>query len=90
LRQASREFPTTVFALDEMYGIAPIPDLPNMLSEGGSQGVLVAGAVQDLALIQDRWKKSGDSFLTLFQDVLVYPGIRHRETLEIVSSLIGD
>jgi type IV secretory pathway TraG/TraD family ATPase VirD4 len=85
-----RETSTTVFVLDEMYGIAPIPDLPNMLSEGGSQGVIVAAAVQDLALIKDRWKIAGESFLTLFQDVLVYPGIRHKETLEMVSSLIGD
>jgi hypothetical protein len=84
-----REASTTVFVLDEMYGIAPIPDLPNMLSQGGSQGVIVA-AVQDLALIKDRWKIAGESFLTLFQDGLVYPGIRHRETLEMVSSLIGD
>jgi type IV secretion system protein VirD4 len=81
---------TTVMALDEMYGIAPIPDLPNMLSEGGSQGVLVAGAVQDLALIKDRWKMAGDSFLTLFQDVLIFPGVRHGDTLEMVSKLIGD
>jgi type IV secretion system protein VirD4 len=82
--------PPTVFALDEMYGIAPIPDLANMLSEGGSQGVLVMGAVQDLALVKDRWKTAGDSFLTLFGDVLVFPGIRHRETLEAVSTLFGD
>jgi type IV secretory pathway TraG/TraD family ATPase VirD4 len=94
LRQdiASRvsEISTTVFALDEMYGIAPIPDLANMLSEGGSQGVLVAGAVQDLALIKDRWRIAGDSFMTLFQDVLVYPGLRHGDTLEAVSKVIGD
>ena len=81
---------TTVFALDEMYGIAPIPDIANMLSEGGSQGVLVAGAVQDLALVKDRWKVAGDSFLTLFGDVLVFPGIRHGDTLEAVSKLIGE
>jgi hypothetical protein len=60
-------------ALDEMYGIAPIPDIVNMLSEGGSQGVLVAGAVQDLTLVKDRWNVAGDSFLTLFGDVLVFP-----------------
>ena len=84
------EMSTTVFALDELYGIAPIPDLANMLSEGGSQGVLVAAAVQDLALVKDRWNIAGDSFLTLFGDVLVYPAIRHRETLEAVSKLFGE
>ncbi len=81
---------TTVFALDELYGIAPIPDIANMLSEGGSQGVLVAGAVQDLALIKARWKTAGESFMTLFGDILVFPGIRHGDTLEAVSKLIGD
>jgi type IV secretion system protein VirD4 len=50
----------------------------------------VAAAIQDLALIKDRWKEAGESFLTLFQDVLVFPGIRHKDTLEAVSSLIGD
>lgn len=79
-----------VFALDEMYGIAPIPDIANMLSEGGSQGVLVAGAVQDLALVKDRWNAADDSFLTLFGDVLVFPGIQHGDTLEAVSKLIGE
>jgi hypothetical protein len=38
-------------------------------------------------LIKDRWKEAGESFLTLFQDVIVYPGIRHKDTLEAVSSL---
>ena len=80
----------TMFALDEMYGIAPIPDLPNMLSEGGSQGVVVLGAIQDLALVGDRWNKAGESFLTMFGDVLVFPAIRHKETLEAVSVLCGE
>jgi type IV secretory pathway TraG/TraD family ATPase VirD4 len=78
------------FVLDEIFGIAPIPDLANMLSEGGSQGVQVCAAVQDLALIKERWKTAGESFLTLFGDVLVFPGIRHGDTLEIVSKLIGE
>ena len=83
---------TTTFVLDEMYNIAPIPkdDLTSILSEGGSQGLLVMAAVQDLALIEDRWKTAGQSFLTLFGDVIVAPGIRHRDTLDAVSALIGD
>lgn len=82
--------PTVAMMLDEIYGIAPIPDLANMLSEGGSQGVLVMAAVQDLALIKDRWREAGESFMTLFGDCLILPGIRHGETLEAVSRLAGD
>ena len=90
LNTQTRKSSTTVFALDEMYGIAPIPDLANMLSEGGSQGVLVAGAVQDMALLRDRWKLAGESFATLFQDVLVFPGIRHKQTVDLISELCGE
>jgi TraM recognition site of TraD and TraG len=36
------------FALDEMYG-TPIPELPKVLAEGGSQGLIVCGALQDLS-----------------------------------------
>jgi type IV secretory pathway TraG/TraD family ATPase VirD4 len=83
---------TTTFVLDEMANIAPIPkdDLTSILSEGGSQGLLLMAAVQDLALIEDRWKTAGQSFLTLFGDVIIAPGIRHRGTIEAVSALIGD
>ena len=82
----------TTFVLDEMANIAPIPkrDLTSLLSEGGSQGLIVMAAVQDLALIKDRWETAGESFMTLFQDVLVFPGIRHKETLEAVSVLCGE
>src|SRR4051794_29245580 len=33
--------PPAVFALDETANIAPIPDLPSIVSQGGSQGVVV-------------------------------------------------
>ena len=89
-RRGAPSVPSTVFALDEMYGLAPLPDLPAMLTDGGSQGLLVAGAVQDLTLIKSRWPKEADSFLTLFGNVMVFPGIRDGKTLEAVSKLIGD
>jgi hypothetical protein len=89
LREKQEAHSTTVFALDQLRGIAEIPDLPN-ITEGGSQGLLIASAVQDLSLVKDRWRVAGDGFLTLFQDVLVYPGICHGEMLEAVSRLMGD
>lgn len=77
------------FVLDEMYGLAPLPDLPHMLSDAGSQGLLIVGAIRDLTLIKARWPKEADALLTLFGHVLVYPGIRDVKTLESVSKLVG-
>ncbi len=87
--QAELASPPIVFALDELYGLAPLPDLPHMLSEGGSQGVLIAAAVQDLTLIKSRWPKEAAAFLTLFGHVLVFPGVRDAATLKAVSDLLG-
>ena len=91
-REREAEPWSTTFILDEMANIAPIPkrDLVSLLSEGGSQGLVLMAAVQDLALIKDRWQTAGESFLTLFGDVVIFPGIRHKETLEAVSVLCGE
>jgi type IV secretory pathway TraG/TraD family ATPase VirD4 len=75
--------------LDELFGLAPLPDLPLWLSDGGSQSLLLACAVQDLTLVQSRWPTEAESFLTLFGHVLVYPGIRDVKTLEALSKLVG-
>ena len=78
-----------LFALDELYGLAPLPNLPHILSEGGSQGLLIAAAIQDLSLIESRWKDEAGAFMTMFGHVLVYPGIRDVKTLEAISKLAG-
>jgi type IV secretion system protein VirD4 len=77
------------FVLDEMYG-SPLPDLPLLLSDGGGQGLLICGALQDLSQATARWGEVGQGFLTLWQNVLVLPGIRDRATLELLSLLIGN
>lgn len=86
--EGGRRQPVT-FVLDEMYG-APLPDLPELLSEGGGQGLLVCGALQDLSQAVARWGEVGRGFLTLWQNVIVMPGIRHGDTLELLSMLVGD
>lgn len=81
--------PYLLMALDEMAATAP-NDLPRTLADAGSQGVLVVAAIQDLSQVIARWHDEGRGFLSLFQNILVYPGIRHRETLELLSELVGD
>ena len=51
--------PPTLLALDEVANIAPIPDLPAMVSEGAGQGLLVLACLQDLSQARVRWGLGG-------------------------------
>lgn len=79
-----------VLALDEVANIAPVPDLPAMVSEGGGQGVLTMACLQDLSQARARWGAAADGFLSLFGTTVVLPGIGDVRTLEALSSLAGD
>lgn len=76
--------------LDELANIAPVPDLPAMVSEGGGQGVLTVGFLQDLSQARSRWGPAADGFLSLFGTKLVLPGIADMATLDLVSRLGGE
>jgi type IV secretion system protein VirD4 len=76
--------------LDELANIAPIPDLPAMVSEGGGQGLLTMACLQDLSQARQRWGRAADGFLSLFGTKLVLPGIGDLNTLELVSRLGGE
>jgi type IV secretory pathway TraG/TraD family ATPase VirD4 len=84
-----RPAPVT-FVLDELANIAPLPDLPAMVSEGGGQGLLTVACLQDLSQARQRWGPAADGFLSLFGTKLVLPGIGDLATLELVSRLGGD
>jgi type IV secretion system protein VirD4 len=79
-----------LLALDELAQIAPLHDLPSLVAEGASQGVLTLAALQDLSQARARWGTAADSFLTLFGTKLVLPGIADRATLEVLSLLAGE
>ncbi len=51
--------PPTLLALDEVANIAPIPDLPAVVSEGAGQGLLVLACLQDLSQARGRWGSRG-------------------------------
>jgi type IV secretory pathway TraG/TraD family ATPase VirD4 len=76
--------------LDELANIAPLPDLAALVSEGGGQGVLTLGCLQDLSQARTRWGPAADGFLSLFGAKLVLPGIGDLSTLELVSRLGGE
>jgi type IV secretory pathway TraG/TraD family ATPase VirD4 len=87
---ASAAGPPVVLALDEAANIAPLPDLPAIVSEGGSQGLLTLACFQDLSQARARWGTAADGFLSLFGVKVVLPGIGDVRTLELVSQLAGE
>jgi type IV secretion system protein VirD4 len=82
--------PPLTLVLDEVANVAPIPDLPALVAEGGGQGVLTMACLQDLSQARHRWGSNADGFLTLFGAKLVLPGIGDMSTLELVSRLCGE
>lgn len=84
-----RPRPSMLYALDEVANIAPLPDLPSMLAEGGSQGLVILACLQDLSQARARWSKAADGFLTLFTHKLLLPGVADPATLKAISTLAG-
>lgn len=82
--------PPLWMVLDEVANVAPLPDLPSLVSEGGGQGVTVVACVQDLSQARHRWGARADGFASLFGTKVVLPGIGDSATLELVSRLGGE
>ena len=78
-----------LLALDETANIAPLPDLPSLVSEGGSQGVLTLTCLQDLSQARRRWGVEAEGFGSLFGATVVLSGIGDVSTLEALSVLCG-
>jgi DNA-binding SARP family transcriptional activator len=88
-----RQHPDSVpvlFVLDEVANIAPLPSLPQLASEGVSQGVVTMVCLQDLSQARTRWGPAADGFFSLFGTKIIFPGIADHSTLELVSALLGD
>lgn len=79
-----------LLALDEAANIAPLPELPGIVSEGGGQGLLTMACFQDLSQARSRWGEAAQGFLSLFGAKLILPGIGDRATLESLSLLSGE
>ena len=89
-RRAGTRRRPLLLVLDELANIAPLHDLPTLVAEGASQGVLTLACLQDLAQARARWDREADGFLSLFGTKLVFPGIGDTRTLEALSLLAGE
>jgi type IV secretory pathway TraG/TraD family ATPase VirD4 len=77
--------------LDEVANIAPIHDLPSLVSEAGGQGLHVLACLQDLSQARASWgEQAAEGFLSLFQTKLILPGVCDPKTLEAVSLVLGE
>ncbi|MCU1489523.1 MAG: hypothetical protein JWM85_928 [Acidimicrobiaceae bacterium] len=79
-----------LLVLDELANIAPLHDLPELVSEGGSQGLVTLACLQDLSQARSRWGVAADGFLSLFGAKLVLGGLADTRTIEAISLLAGD
>jgi len=82
--------PPVLAVLDEAANIAPLPDLPGMVTEGAGQGLLTLACLQDLSQARSRWGREADAFLSLFGTTVVLGGIADLPTLRAISALAGE
>jgi type IV secretory pathway TraG/TraD family ATPase VirD4 len=82
---------TMLWALDEVANIAPIGDLPSLVSQAGGQKLQVMVGLQDLSQARSRWgADAAEGFMSLFQTKAVLSGIGDSKTLESISVALGE
>jgi len=76
--------------LDEAANIAPLPTLPQLLSDGGGSGIQVTTVFQSLAQGRHRWSPAElDAMWDASTLKLVLPGLGNADDLEQLSRLAG-
>ena len=77
--------------LDECANIAPLPSLPQLVSDGGGQGITTMVVLQSLGQARARW--GADATRALWDACtakLVLGGLADASDLEMISKLCGD
>jgi type IV secretory pathway TraG/TraD family ATPase VirD4 len=77
--------------LDEVANIAPIPNLPSLMSEGRSRHIQVCAVFQSQAQLRERWGEAGGQTVFNAASVkLMLGGLAEADFLESVSRLAGE
>ncbi|RZU33413.1 type IV secretory system conjugative DNA transfer family protein [Blastococcus saxobsidens] len=74
---------------DELTNLAPDPAYPSIVSQCVDQGMVIASGIQDLGQVESRFGRDGETFLTLHNEVLIFPGIKNEKTLSTISNILG-
>ena len=76
--------------LDETANIAPLADLPQQLSEAGSQRIRFATVWQSLAQMRDRYGDAADAILASSTAKLFMGPVTDETTRRYISGALGD
>lgn len=86
----NQQLPVPVrFILDEFYNTGKIPNFENILSYARSFGIGISIILQSLDQIKEMYEKSWGTVLDNCSTFLYLGGIRHADTLEYISKLLG-
>lgn len=77
-----------LFALDEAANIAPLPDLPRLMSEGRGHGLQLLTVFQDVTQAERQWPKA--NFVSLSPHKLIFRGLADTGIAQILSKLSGE
>lgn len=83
--------PPLLLLLDEVGAIAPLPSLPQIMSQGASQGVLCVWAAQSFNQLRARWGEEwARSIWGSSSQKLVFGSLSDHDLLDQISQLFGD
>ena len=87
---ADRRSPRLRVLIDEAANVAPIHDLPRVLSQAAGHGIRIATVWQSLAQLRDRYRQSADTVLANSTAKLFMGPIADHSTRSYVLDLLGD
>ena len=77
--------------LDEAAGVAPLPDLPTLMADGGGRGISTWTFVQSFSQPRARWGRDGaDTIWGASTAKILLGGATEADDLERISRIIGD
>ncbi|CAM5364667.1 type IV secretory system conjugative DNA transfer family protein [Streptomyces viridochromogenes] len=77
--------------MDELANVAPLPEIPNLMSVSGSQNIFIMAVLQGYAQAEERWGALGVRKMFASGTVKVFlGGISDPEELKSYSSLAGE
>lgn len=83
--------PPLTLWLDEAANIAPLPNLPHLLADGGGSGITTVMVLQSLAQARHRWGEAqADSCWDAATLKVILGGLAHAEDLSRISRLAGE
>ncbi|MFD9565833.1 type IV secretory system conjugative DNA transfer family protein [Streptomyces sp. NPDC059994] len=76
---------------DEIANVAPLPQIPSLMSVSGSQNIFMCAVLQNLAQAQERWGEIGVRKMCAAATVkIILGGISDEQELKTYSALAGE